>query len=383
MATELFQPLSQEMLKDPHPVYARLRVEDPVHWHERLNAWVITSYADCLAILQDPDNFRSDFRAIGDEVPDEFLSLQTLDPPTHGDVRKFILGALRSVDIPAWVRDTRAAADKLLAKVDVDGFDFVTEFAEPLAALSMCSLFGIPLLEDEQAFRLAQRDLVLSMDSGLDNTRLDAGMRARRELSGLIEPWIDAPPASGLLNQIDFAAAGDLLGHLVNSLRAIFVAGYSSTSSMLGNAMRVLLDESELNKDEPLAVTSTAFNELVRYEGAVQAESRAVNADVKLPSGTGLRRGDVVVTVVASANRDPAMFTEPNRLNLERDPNPHLGFGRGNHACVGTRLALAVGVNVLSALSADHRVVPAGDPVQRPTGTLRGLDSLPLALTPR
>jgi cytochrome P450 len=354
-----------------------------VHWHETLSAWVVTSYADCLSILRDPDTFRSDFRAIGDEVPQEFLSLQTLDPPTHRDVRKFIFGALRGVDVSAWAQETQATTQRLLCEVDLDNVDFVTEFAEPLAALSMCSLFGIPLLEDAAAFRSAQRDLVLSMDSGLDPTRAAAGMRARRELSKLIEPWIDVPPASGLMSRIDFAATGDLLDYLVNSLRAIFVAGYSSTSSMLGNAMRVLAGAGLLDDDEPLAVTATAFNELVRYEGAVQAESRAVNADVTLPSGAALRRGDVVVTVVAAANRDPAWFAEPDRLDLDRDPNPHLGFGRGNHACVGKRLAFAVGVNTLSTLSAHYRIVLAGDPVQRPTGTLRGLDSLPLALSPR
>jgi cytochrome P450 len=381
--SEIFQPLSTEMLNYPHPVYARLRSEEPVHWHETLSAWVVTSYADCLAILRDPDIFRSDFRAIGDRVPEEFLSLQTLDPPTHKDVRKLIRRGLRAVDVSAWAQETQAVAEKLLSELDLDRVDFVTEFAEPLAALSMCSLFGIPLLKDAEAFRSAQRDLVLSMDSGLDPTRLEAGMRARRELSKLIEPWIDGPPPNGLLSRIDFAAAGDLLGYLVNSLRAIFVAGYSSTSSMLGNAMRVLEGADLLNRDEPLAVTATAFNELVRYEGAVQAESRAVYADATLPSGAVLRRGDVVVTVVAAANRDPASFAEPDRLDLGRAPNPHLGFGRGNHACVGTRLALAVGVTTLSALSADHRIVSAGDPVQRPTGTLRGLDSLPLTLIPR
>ena len=381
--TELFEPLSPAMLSDPYPVYATLRQEDPVHWHEGLSAWVVTRYADCSSILRDPDTFRSDFRAIGDEVPDEYLSLQTLDPPTHRDVRRLIIAALRTVDLSAWAQRTRAIADELVAGVDLDELDFVTEIAEPLAALSMCELFGISLLDDPDGFRSAQRDLVLSMDSGLDPTRLDAGMRARRELSKLIEPWIDAPPANGLLSQVDFAAAGDLLDHLVNSLRAIFVAGYSSTASMLGNAMRVLASEDLLDADEPLAMTATGFNELVRYEGAVQAESRAVNADVTLPSGAALRRGDVVVTVIAAANRDAAYFAEPDRLDLARNPNPHLGFGRGNHTCIGTKFALAVGVGVLSRLSADHRIVLAGDPIQRPTGTLRGLDSLALTLTPR
>jgi cytochrome P450 len=381
--SELFSPLSAEMLRDPYPIYAKLREANPVHWHDQLSAWVVTSYADCVAILQDPKVFCSDFRIIGDPTPDEFLSLQTLDPPTHSDVRKIILTALRAVDVPRWAAETRQIGDKLLSELDPRHMDFVTGFVEPLAALSMCTLFGIPLLEDPAGFRSAQRDLVFSMDSGLDPDRLDAGMLARRELSKIIEPWSTSPPETGFLSKVDFAGAGELLPYLVNSLRAIFVAGYSSTSSMLGNAVRTLSAHRILDDPEPFVCTTTAFHELVRYDGAVQAESRVVAADTTLPSGGRVNRGDIVVLVVASANRDARAFTEPDRLVLDRDPNPHLGFGRGNHSCVGTRLALTIGVTLLTEMSARYRVTLDGDPVQRPTGTLRGLDHLPVSLRAR
>jgi len=389
---EPFDPLHPDVLADPFPTYARLRREAPVHRHDGLDAWVVTTYEDCATILAEPDLYSCDFRVIGEETPEEFLSLQTLDGPEQGRLRRSIVAALRGIDMPGWIGETEATAHKILAGRDFsapggpDGaqtLDFVVEFAEPLAALSMCSLFGVPLLEDEQAFRAAQRDLVLSMDSGLAPDRRDAGMRARRRLSDLIEPWTRRPPADGLLSRVDYASAADLRAYLVNSLRAIFVAGYSSTGSMLGNAMKVLLAHGLLAGDEPLEITPTAYHELVRHEGAVQAISRAVTGPTRLRHGPELAHGDVVVAMVAAANRDPAVFADADALRLDRDPNPHLGFGRGIHSCAGTRLALAVGVRVLTSLSAKYRVEPAGSPVQRPTATIRGLDHLPVRLTPR
>lgn len=386
---ELFDPLHPDMLADPFPVYARMRREAPVYRHAGLDAWVVTTYEDCATILAEPDIYRCDFRAIGEQTPEEFLSLQTLDGPEQGRLRRAIVASLRGVDMPAWIAETEATAHKILAAREpfapggADTLDFVVDFAEPLTALSMCSLFGVPLLEDEQAFRAAQRDLVLSMDSGLAPERHDAGMRARRGLSDLLEPWTHRPPADGLLSCVDYAGVGDLRPYLVNSLRAIFVAGYSSTGSMLGNAMKALLEHGPAAQGEPLDITPTALHEIVRRDGAVQAISRAVTGPTRLRHGPELAHGDVVVAMVAAANRDPAVFADPDLLRLDRDPNPHLGFGRGIHSCAGTRLALAVGVRVLTSLFAKYRVESAGSPVQRPTATMRGLDHLPVRLTPR
>jgi cytochrome P450 len=379
---EIFTPLDPAMLADPYPVYAELRRRDPVHWHDQLNAYVLSRHSDCDRVLQDPQTFVSDFRAIGDEVPEAFLSLQTLDPPDHGAVRRIVLAALKGTDLRSWLADVGAATDKLLSSLGEGEFDFVTEFAEPLAASSMCSLFGVPLLEDEEAFRTAQRDLVLSMDAGLAPERGPVGMRARAYLSELIEPWSVRPPTAGLLSRVDFDAAGEHLPHLVNSLRAIFVAGYSSSSSMLGSGVRVLVDHDLLAGGEPPAATTSMFHELVRYVGPVQAESRAVVGDVQI-GGRQLSRGDIVVTVLGAANRDPEVFDAPDELRLDRNPNPHLGFGKGIHSCIGARLALRLITGVLGSLAVRYRIELAGDPVQRPTATLRGLDRLPVRLRAR
>lgn len=376
---EIFQPLGPTMVADPYPVYAELRRTDPIYWHEQTRSYVLTSYRDCDQVLQNPQIFASDFRAVGEEVPKEFLSLLNLDPPDHGVIRQILLAALKKVDLSVWLADVGTVAGKLLSTVGEGEFDFVTEFAEPLAARSMCALFGIPLLDEEKAFLVAQHDLVVGMDWWLAPERGPAGVRAGGYLIDLIEPWAAQPPTTGLLSGVDFSAAGERLPYLINSLRAILVAGFSPSNNMLSNAVRVLVEHGFFDREEPPVVTTTMIHELVRYAAPVQAGRHAVVQDVQLGDRL-LTRFDVVVTMLGAANRDPEVFEVPDQLRLDRTTNPHLGFGTGIHSCLGARFALRVLLDVLELLAKTYRIELAGDPVQRPTATLRGLSRLPLSL---
>ena len=124
------------------------------------------------------------------------------------------------------------------------------------------------------------------------------------------------------------------------------------------------------------------FNELIRYDGAVQAVSRAICCDTVV-GDRQLRQGDTVVVVLGSANRDPDTFADADELNLARKPNPHIGFGKGIHACLGCHLGMRIGVQIFGILARRFRITLLEEPVQRPTATLRGLDRLMLRATPR
>nr|QRM13816.1 putative cytochrome P450 [Planomonospora sp.] len=378
----MFTPLAPEMLRDPYPRYAELRREAPVQWFEPLRAWLVLRHADCTRVVTDSTTFSNDLAVLGEDPPTEILGLQNLDPPEHTSVRHALVRALKSVDVGVWARESAGHAERLLADADLNGFDFVSEFAEPLSAESMRILFGVPDFGAPDEFHAAQRALVLSMDAGLEPERGAPGVRARDHLSGVLEPWVMRPPKNGLLSGVDIASAGRLRRYLVNSLRQILVAGFSSSSSMLGLALKTLIEQGLLDRDEPLAVTPTVYNEVVRHSGAVQVDSRACAQDVEL-GGQLIRRGDEVVAVIAAANRDPDVFERPDDLVVDRSPNPHLGFGRGVHSCLGTALATVLHAQVLTTLSERYRVRLSGTPVMRPTATLHGLDRLPVALLPR
>ncbi|GAA5706835.1 cytochrome P450 [Streptomyces avermitilis] len=378
----IFDPLAPEMLEDPYSTYAILRSGDPVHWHDGLKAWVLTGHRDCLYVLQNPDSFSCDFRKIGEVTPPEFLSIQTVDPPLHDSIRKRLISALRRMDTGSWLDGVIATAEKLTWEVDHDGFDFI-EFLEQVSTHAMCTFLGIPVPADQAATRAAQRDLTLSMDAGLEPGRASAGRAARAFLSEMIDPYLDKSRPDSFIGHIDHDRHTDMRHYLVNSLRAFFVAGSSSTSSTLGNITDTLLRHGLLAETEPMAIDAAAVNELVRYSGAVQAVSRAVVREICLPSGHQIHEGDVVVAVVASANRDQEVFRDADELRLDRSPNPHLGFGRGVHACTGAHLALTLGSRMLTWLSHNFVMTPAGPPERRPTATMRGLDCLPVRLVRR
>jgi cytochrome P450 len=388
---EIFTPLDPKMLADPYSVYAELRRTDPVHWHEQLAAYVITRHADCQRILVDPSTFASDFRKIGEEQPDPALNIQSVDAPDHTAIRRSVLAALKKTDIDAWAADVRQTASGLLRSLGSE-FDFVTDFAEPLGTKSMLMLFGLSSphdsgspIKDNPAYVSAIRNLILSMDAGLAPEREALGTEAREYLSELIRPWTtSAPPAAGLLSNVDFSVAqsDDHRMFLLNTLRSLFVAGASSSSSMLGNAARALIDDDFFSSPEPRDITPLMAHELVRFAGPPQALSRAVVKDAEI-GGQALRHGDIVVIVIASANRDEAVFDPADKLDFTRNPMKHLGFSAGIHACMGARFAIAVVSGVLSEVAANFHAELAGEPVQRPTATQRGFDKLPVRLKAR
>jgi len=379
---EIFAPLSPSMLADPYSVYRQLQQEDPVHWHEQLNAWIVTRHADTLRVLGDTKTFINDYRKIGEKAPEDILGLQTLDAPDHTEVRHILIEAMRGIDTTQWAKECCTIADGMLCGLDLRSFDFVKEFNEPLALASMCLFFGIPDFGDEAKFHAAQTALVLSMDFGLEPSRLQPGIEARRYCTSRLAPWADRPPETGLMSLVDFARNADLRNYLLNSLRMMFVAGFLSSSSNLSCVTRTLVEGGFLDRDEPFKVTTTVYNELVRHSGAVQVDTRGCAKATTL-GGKQLRQGDEVLVVPAAANRDPAVFSSPDDLDFGRVPNPHVGFGRGIHSCIGAHLAQVLHTTLLTQLSERYRLSLVEPVVQRPTGTLRGLSRMLLTARAR
>jgi len=378
------------MLADPYLVYERLRTEDPVHRHEQLAAWVVTRHDDCTYVLRRADLFGSDPRALGRTVPPEVLSLQTMDPPEHTAVRHSFLTALRRRGDARWEEEVRRVAARAVRAMRAAGaasgpVDLVEMLAEPVALHAMCALYGIRRADDATMalFRTTSRTMVLGMDSGLDPTRREPALRARTVLNRLLLGWrADAEP-DGVLAEVSAGRDGDVDQVTLNSLRAVFDAGYSTTANMIGNALLHLLRRGPLTATVAESVDPNAVDELTRVDGVVQAISRHCLADTEL-RGIRLRHGDVVIVVLAAANHDPLVFSRPREFDPTRDPNPHLGFGRGVHSCLGSHFGRRVLCAVFAALgdalgdAPAGRVELAGPWTQRPTATQRGLDRLPV-----
>ncbi|MFI5957438.1 cytochrome P450 [Cryptosporangium sp. NPDC051539] len=379
----IYDPLAPDVIADPFPFYRRLRDADPVYWHAQLDSWVVTGYDPCRQVLSDTTAFASDFRRSGEDVPSARLSIQSLDPPDHTAVRHLLVSVLRErspagldASIAALMADTLAALPAGGATVDL-----VRDLARPVAFTTITAFLGVRLPAGPE-FEEMSHAIVRSMDAGLDPGRATAGDQARSALSEIITRWLSDRSGAGFLAAAarqHEQGSGVPLPVLANSLRAVLHAGYESVSRLLGNVLgRLTADAPPWARTAVDAARLT--DELLRLDGPVQADARVCVQDTLLGEHL-VRRGDVLVLMLAAADRDPAVFPAPDAVDLTRGRGRHLAFGRGAHACLGA----ALGTQQLSALltavgETGTRFVPAGAPRHDDTATLRGLASLPVRL---
>jgi len=378
-----FDPLNSENLRNPYPLYARLRQAGPVLWDEPLQSWLLIRHRDCVAVLRDTQHFAADPRRVGCPVPDAALTVQMLDPPDHGAVRSPLISACRAQDLAAIRVRARRHADELLARVAEKGSgEFMTEFAAPFSLAAICDFLGV---EPPDLATLAPiGDAIFQgMDAGLRPEQAKPAAEAQARLMAIFDAWFHPPPQAGMFGTLVAQSADMVLpAAFMGNLYAVFNAGYLSVFSTIGNAVVALLrcgqDLTQLLDPETLDL---AVEELLRYAGSGQAVSRACVDDVEL-DGTRIRRGQTVVLLLAAANRDPEQFTRPDDLVLDRTPNRHLGFGWGIHTCLAAFLARdLMKITLLSLRDNAPRIQLAGEPVYKPQATVRCPDRIPVSLT--
>jgi cytochrome P450 len=373
--------LRPDVLPDPYPLYRQLRDERPVYWDEVLGSWVVSRHADCVAVLRDPVRFSSDWRRIGEKTPDALLSVQTLDPPEHGPIRHLLVDGVRAQDLQALEVATTRRVRTLLEPLAGRQVEFMSAVIAPLALSTMTSFLGVPD-PDLDWFASRSAAIVDAMDSGLRPDRAGPGLAAREELTALVGRWLADRPSGGLvaflLQRYDEWEVP--VPVLMNSVRVVLHAGVESAGRFLGNGLYGLLRVPGGLRGYAAADPSTAVNELIRIDPTVQAEARAVVSRATL-GGRDLEPGQSVTLLLGAANRDDRVFDRPDELRLDRAPNPHLGFGRGAHACLGSPLAALLGRATFGALAAAYPAARlAGTPRYRANATLRGLDRLDVVL---
>jgi pimeloyl-[acyl-carrier protein] synthase len=393
-----FNPFLPEVHDDPYPLYHRLRAEDPVH-RSALGFWVLTRHADVLALLRDPRMSRDPRRSQRVEQLrtsaelDELLaaeeaapSMLFVDPPDHTRLRALVNKAFTPAAVERLRPRVEAIVAELLDRVAGAGaMDVVEDLAYPLPVTVICELFGVPEA-DRDRFRAWSRGLVHLLDPLVASDALERALQARLALRGYLRELIAerrAHPAGDLLTAL---IAAEDQGHqlseaeLVSMCLLLLVAGHETTVNLIANGMLALLRDlgarARLQADPGLA--GSAVEELLRYDSPVQFTSRHALEDLDI-GGRRVRAGETVVGVLGAANRDPAQFPDPDRLDLARKPNRHIAFGGGIHFCLGAPLArMEAGIAIPALLARLPGLELAGPPVRRDTVTLRGLASLPV-----
>jgi cytochrome P450 len=390
-----FNPMEPEFLADPYPTYHRLRAEDPVH-QSPLGFWVLTRYDDVASVLRDPRFIKEPLAAIvaarfGGEVPRGLgLSMLDRDPPDHTRLRGLVSKAFTPRVVEGLRPRIQEIVDGLIAQAQPAGsMDVIEEFAYPIPVNVICEMMGVPV-RDHERFKGWSLDIARGLDSiwlPPDSEIPRRSAAARHAIGDYFRELIAqrrASPRGDLLSALIAAEeAGDKLNEeeLLATCTLILIAGHETTVNLIGNGVLALLrNPTELSRlrATPGLITS-AVEELLRYDGPVQRTARVASDDVTI-GGRTIRKGEMVMPFIGAADRDPAHFPEPDRLDLSRADNRHIAFGWGIHFCLGAPLARVEGQIAIDTLVRRWPgLALVSETVEyRQSLTLRGLKALPV-----
>ena len=387
-----WNPLSDRTVQDPYPVYAALRARAPVHRSTLLNAWMFTRHADVDAILRDHRRFANDPRR-GTLKPrqrallppaDEF-TLLFIDPPDHTRLRALVSKAFTQRAVAALEPRLRADLGALLDGIAGDAaFDLMQAVARPLPVMAIAGMLGVPA-GDRDRFAVWSAKRARMLEPTITARERAAGVEAGKAFDAWFRPIIEqrsAAPRDDIVSAL--VQARDEGGRLseretLNMLRLLVIAGNETTTNLIGNGMLALLrNPGQLRRlrDDPRLIPA-AVDELLRFDSPVQTDFRRVVADCEL-NGFPLRARDNLVLSLGAANRDPAAFADPDRLDVGRSQGSHLAFGRGMHHCLGAALARLEGRIAFEMLLERFARIELLDerPRYRAGIVLRGLESL-------
>jgi cytochrome P450 len=386
-----------DFVQNPYPTYDALRTHDPVH---RLGegSWLLTRHADVLALYREPaassDKQREFGTKFGIGTPlheHHTTSLVFNDPPLHTRVRRLLMGALDQRAITRMQPGVEALVDALIDRMEaLHAPDLIADFAARIPVEVIGNLLGVPKAE-----RGPLRDWSLAILGALepapDAALLAAGHAAVIEFKDFLRGLVAErrrrpgdPEADVLTRLIQGEVGGERLteNELLHNCIFLLNAGHETTTNLIGNGAHALLsqrDQWQRLLAEP-ALLPTAVEELLRFESPLQLNNRLLTQAVSVGSVT-LPAGAFVTLALAAANRDPAVFELPHRLDVGRRPNPHLAFGQGAHACAGMNVArLEARIAFGRLLRRCPKLALAGPPQRETRIRFRGLRALPVRL---
>jgi len=390
-----FNPLMPEFIANPYPFYHRLQAEDPVHRSTLLpDTWVVTRYADVVMVLRDSRFDRHDAESFFRERFGEGLLLSVFtkwmlfrDPPDHTRLRNLVNKAFTPRAIEGLRPRIQDIVNFLLDDVQPHGrMDIMADLAYPLPVLVICELLGVPA-KDRDLFKEWSGDVARTLDPIQTPEMVEKGHAIVDSMvnyfRGLIATLRKNPQDNILSGMIAAEEQGDRLSEeeLLANCILLFSAGHETTVNLIGNGLLALMrnpEQKQLLQENPPLIQS-AVEEFLRYDGPVQLTGRSTKEDIEI-GGNLIREGERVMTVLAAANRDPAQFSDPDRLDIVRKDNHHVALGHGIHFCLGASLARA---EAQLAIGTFLRRMPQATwleetPHWRPAFTLRGLEKLPV-----
>ena len=395
----LFNPLSPDFIRDPYPHYDVLRRVDPVHITPH-GMYLVSRHAEVAGVVRDK-RFGKDFversvRRYGPKIMDEpiFRSMShwmlQQDPPDHTRLRGLVVKAFTARRVEDMRPRIQQVVDQTLDRVIPNGhMDLIEDYAFRLPVTVICDMLGIPD-EHREVFYSGSRDGGRILDPvPLSPAEIAQGNASFAMSQMYFQQLFDLrrkQPGDDLTTQLVQAEEdGSKLSNEEMSANIIllFGAGHETTVNLIGNGLLALYrnpDQLALLKAKPELITN-AIEEFLRYDSSVQMTGRVALEDIDDLCGRTIPKGESVLCLLGSANRDPAVYPDhPDRLDITRPNVRPLSFGGGIHFCLGAQLArieAEIAISTLLRRLPDLRLDDAENPEWRPTFVLRGLKRLP------
>ena len=395
LAVEVPDFESPDFVANPYPGLAGLRVANKPVWSEQLGQFLAATHRDANDVLRSRTLQRvySPKEPVDDWATFNYLhsdSLLDSEPPKHTRLRSLVMKAFN----PKTIEDLRPAVsaivndllNELEAQCEAGTADLIRDFAEPLPVKVIAHLLGFPP-EDEDLLRPWSQAIVKMYEVAPDEHTRSEARRAADEFAAYVEGLMrlrKKEPGDDLISHLAAVEdGGERLSaqELIATCVLLLNAGHEASVNGLGNGLVAAMnhpDQMELLRSNPEGVSPTAIEEFLRYDSPLHLFERTARADTDI-GGVTIREGQKIAALLGSANRDEAIFESPERFDITRNPNPHIGFGAGIHFCIGAPLArMEMSIAVPALLARFPGIGLSGEPVSRGTFVLRGWSEVPI-----
>ena len=399
-----------EAIADPYSYYGKLRDEDPVHWNELYELWVITAHDDLVWMTRHHELFSSEFwkrdkRSPYPAIDESDMGLYQFmreffmdwfiqqDRPVHTDQRRVVHKWFNPNSMELWRPMVRSVIKDCLDEADASGqMDVMRDFATPLPLFVIAQMMGMPHYDRKFIRSMAEKLLFIGRG---ETDRMQPLTEAIKEFIEYLTPLVEEKAAKPVDENdlLSVLASGEKTGVLtrdevVADAILLLLAGHETTINLICNGTLAFTqhpDQWKLLKEgrfeEPDTITR-ATEECLRYDAPVKSIQRVASEDVEM-GGKLLREGDRIRWFISSANRDPKKHENPDTFDIGRWPNTHVAFGSGIHHCLGATLARLEGQEAFRALAEryDNIKVETGEIEYQPSITFRSIKSLPVSLS--
>jgi cytochrome P450 len=377
----------QEVMRDPYPHLKELRRFGKPVWHPELEVFLAATHRDANEVLRNKNLGRIYIDRTPESEWEVFNwlhsdSILDSEPPKHTRLRGLVLKAFNRSRMEGMRSQVEEIVSGLLDEIEAKGgeFDLIADYAEPLPVKVIALLLGFPPVE-EHLLRPWSQAIVKMYEVNPPREHEIAAQRAANEFASYVHSLMlerKREPRQDLITDlVQVHDQGEQLStnELIATCILLLNAGHEASVNGFGNGMVALLNnESERNRlfGDPITFSPTAVEEFLRFDSPLQYFERTATSDCEI-GGVALKKGQKIVSLLGSANRDESVFESADSLNVARQPNPHIGFGAGIHFCVGAPLArLEMSISLPLLVKRFPELKLARQPQRRPGFSLRG-----------